>query len=505
MLAIVPSFLLFFATLSLVPSTNTLNNQDSSSGGSAFAYASQQHAVSSATSTKNKPPHETLPTSTLNQRKSYELVQVQIVHRHGDRTPITPMKDEKYWGETLPSKNLLSKIAEGTKIKREGDSNGANHAAGGRGPFGKLTQLGLLQMIQVGSSLREQLYLETQSGGHNKSSSISSSTSTSDNDEYHLDDQGNIYLHQGRLFHPNAPLSPSKISVKSTDFPRTVQSVQALLVGMFPDGLDNHEIEIDARFTDLMIPDPQPRGTQEQVQLEKTLSQRDYLLDKEEQLKHLAKKVSLELKPFIGEDATSVSFGIGEEGDLKAATERPLSFSQLSEIMVCLNVRGLLPESITMEEYETVTSHSAWKWFENLRDSRLAFLAMKSFMNFIMENLENGLNTSSVKNQEQTKLHVFSAHDSSLIGLMCAFRLQQPSQWPEYGSYLKIELFKAQPFATRGDEVITGSGDEYFVRFSLNGNVLKSEWGLGEADYLEATDMIPLEHLQESIKSEHGF
>ena len=122
---------------------------------------------------------------------------------------------------------------------------------------------------------------------------------------------------------------------------------------------------------------------------------------------------------------------------MKKKTERPLSFSQLSEILVCLKVRGLLPESITMEEYETVTSHSAWKWFENLRDGRLAFLAMKSFMNFIMENCEN--------EQHTKKLHVFSAHDSSLIGLMCAFRLQQPSEWPEYGSYLKIELFKAQP------------------------------------------------------------
>ena len=57
-----------------------------------------------------------------------------------------------------------------------------------------------------------------------------------------------------------------------------------------------------------------------------------------------------------------------------------------------------------MEEYETVTSQSAWKWFENLRDRRLVYLAMKSFMNFIVQNIEN-------EKSEAAKFHVFSAHE----------------------------------------------------------------------------------------------
>ena len=85
---------------------------------------------------------------------SYRLRQVQVIHRHGDRSPITPMKDEPYWASLLIPSDVLSKVAQGTTIVR--DPNVQNtHVAGGRGPFGKLTGLGLLQMVQVGSTLRE--------------------------------------------------------------------------------------------------------------------------------------------------------------------------------------------------------------------------------------------------------------------------------------------------------------------------------------------------------------
>lgn len=429
------------------------------------------------------------PSECTKKRRTFKLIQVQLIHRHGDRSPITPMKDEKYWLGTLPSQTILDKMAEGTTVKRhDGVAKGSNHAANGRGPFGKLSQLGLLQMVEVGSRIRAELHLDDEE----------------DEDEVHYDEDGHIHLQKGKIFTRKEPIHPSKIRVRSTDFSRTLQSVQALIVGLFPDGLpDGTEIEIDARHTDSMIPDPQPRASKEQVEMEKLLNKRQHLLDKEAEMKDLAHKVSKELKSFIAADASSVSFGIGEESNTKQE-ERPLSWSQLSEIMTCLKVRGLLPKSISDEDYQTTTSHSAWKWFENLRHPKLAFLAMKPFMNVIMNTMHQGREQSastnksvSTNNDESATFYIYSGHDSSLIGLMCAFRLQQPSEWPEYGSYLKIELFEAVPNDTETEA-------EYFVRFSLNGNVLKSNWGIGEGEYLEMQEMIPLHHLDASIKREHG-
>jgi hypothetical protein len=98
------------------------------------------------------------------------------------------------------------------------------------------------------------------------------------------------------------------------------------------------------------------------------------------------------------------------------------------------------------------------------------------------------------KKENDTSLPVmtiWSAHDSTLIGLMCAYRLEQPDKWPEYGSYLMLELLQAV-------EEEPSAVDDYFVRFSLNGEILKSNW---EDDDEEPAEMIRLSTLSEKIRS----
>ena len=103
-------------------------------------------------------------------------------------------------------------------------------------------------------------------------------------------------------------------------------------------------------------------------------------------------------------------------------------------------------------------------------------------------------------------LCIYSCHDSSLIGLMCAFRLEQPSVWPEYGSYLKVELFAARSADATGADTETNADadvDGYYVRFSLNGNVLQLSWGVGQDGYERPSDVIPLDHLVSTIEREY--
>ena len=108
-------------------------------------------------------------------------------------------------------------------------------------------------MVQIGSRLRDEIcllqrdmysndhgYNNSNNTCHNESSSSSSRINSSDtqsrrNEHHHeVDEDGNILLYEGTLFRKDKPLSPAIILVKSTDFPRTIQSVQALLVGLFP-------------------------------------------------------------------------------------------------------------------------------------------------------------------------------------------------------------------------------------------------------------------------------
>jgi acid phosphatase len=293
------------------------------------------------------------------------------------------------------------------------------------------------------------------------------------------------------------------LKITSTDFPRTIQSVQALLLGLFPEGYDGI-IEIDARHTNIMIPDPQPRLSEEQVQLERVLSQRGHLLERERELEGIAAKVSEILHHLIDHNAPSQNWGIGEEKDAKqnvgnqSSNRKKLTFSQLSEVMTCLKVRNILPDGITDTDYEIITSHSAWKWFENLRNQELAKLAMKPFLTVITKTMRQGI----INHYDEPTMYIYSCHDSSLIGLICALKLQQPAKWPEYGSFLKVELFECHhPISGEQNQSDT---ENFYVRFSLNGEILKSSWGVGRDGYPEPAEMISLKHLTSSIEDEHN-
>ncbi|KAL3903395.1 MAG: hypothetical protein SGILL_010463, partial [Bacillariaceae sp.] len=374
----------------------------------------------------------------------YRTLQVQLIHRHGDRTPITPLKDEAFWASKLVPQEMLEQVSKGTRIIHHDSTPGSGkddavkterHVAHGRGPFGKLTRMGLLQMVEVGTRLKEEL--ETKS----------------------------VWASDKLISSPDHPdqfqLSPTDIKIYSTDFDRTIQSVQGVLVGFFPDG-PSETIEIDWRHTtSWMIPDPQPRRTHEQEELELELARRPHMLEREADMRPLAIRCTQQLLPLLGDDAFKVSYGVAEEKSEDALNvQRTLSWPQLSEITNCLKVYDLLPDGITSDDQEATGSYCAWKWFESLRNPRLAFISMNHFSHTIMHAMR--------QHTDEPPVIIFSCHDSSLIGLLCAFHLEQPSVWPEYGSVLKIELLqKIDGSSTEGEEV---------VRFYLNGEQLRSMW-----------------------------
>ncbi|KAL3827500.1 hypothetical protein ACHAXA_003769 [Cyclostephanos tholiformis] len=510
-------------------------------------------------------------------RMRLRLNQVHVIHRHGDRTPITPMKDESYWRGTLPESSVLDGISRGTYLLRRahppggGDdgetSNGsARHGAQGRGPFGQLTMMGLLQMVELGERLRSELTV-----GHDD-----------DADEKEEEDDEMTTMGRLRLFTPEVPLHPRRVKVMSTDFPRTIQSVQALLVGLFPDLLatpssDHREdddddeilgrtsasiIEIDVSHTNgYFIPDPQPRQHDAQLDLERHLSLRSHLMEREWKLRDYACRITDALGEHMGEGAWDVSFGIGQEeeeeegggsGDKGEENDdddddvvvvagggnagssgivdgvvrrRPLAWAQMCEVLVCLSSRGMLPDSLSEEDVAIVSDHVAWRWFENLGHPVLAKSAMFKFANCLVESMRRKANEVDVivgvgdrsrgedddgaerqkkhEDEEEPMLRIYSAHDSTLIGLLCVLGLERPVEWPEYGSALKVELIGEEEEEADGhdtnDAVLRPR--RHWVRFSLNGQVLRCTWHRNDFD--EPASMVPLDKLEEMIHMEH--
>ena len=169
---------------------------------------------------------------------------------------------------------------------------------------------------------------------------------------------------------------------------------------------------------------------------------------KEDELAALTECLTVILQDYVALGGNDISYEIGEEdGYSPSKPTRKLSLSQIVDVLTCLRSRDLLPASIRDEECRTITGYSTFCWFETLRDERLAQLAMGTFVDWILDGLvfarrgHAAVGTANGKGDCYMPLEIYSCHDSSLIGLICAFRLQQPSVWSEYGSYLKVELF----------------------------------------------------------------
>ena len=79
-------------------------------------------------------------------------------------------------------------------------------------------------------------------------------------------------------------------------------------------------------------------------------------------------------------------------------------------------------------------------------------------------------------------VHIFSAYDATLMSLLCFFHIERPSVWPEYGSYLKMELLQdnRQVLSTLYNRT---EKERHYGLFSLNDTPLRSGFG-GKKDQL---------------------
>jgi acid phosphatase len=379
------------------------------------------------------------------------LKKLIYVHRHGDRTPITPLSDTAFWASTLPDDNTVQALSSPTVTVTDSTvhfppsllASGLNgkHKAGGGPVYGMLTSLGILQMISLGSSIGEQIRGEL------------------------------AHVHRGDLSHED-------VCVYSTNFPRTILSVQALLAGIFPDPLTSAQIKIDASYTNILIPDPQPRHSAEQVALEKELSDK-LLAKRDEEMLGLAKRMTgvLRKENILSPQSFDTSFGVGEDsgGSAGSATgddRRVLPWSQIAEILKCLHVREKLPSSITPNDLQEIQSHASNRWFTLLRHPRLSALAMSPAVNMLL---------NIVDDDQHKKVAIISAHDSTIIGLICALRLKNPAVWPEYASYFKVEVYECNDTKRR------------FLRFSLSGEILECELGKSKGGGKGADHVVDVE------------
>ncbi|KAF0718957.1 hypothetical protein AaE_010530, partial [Aphanomyces astaci] len=313
-----------------------------------------------------------------------ELVHVLAVFRHGDRSPITGAVgtmlkmsegDTAYWISQLASEASRRRLNALVAVHGS-DSDAPPPMPGGVWPKGHLTEQGVADMERRGRAFRRryQVFL------------------------------ANMNIHD-------------VVYATSTNIRRTILSAQSFLAGLCHD--------IDGLTSD----NPFVLHTVDPKELTPILTGHDY-----RQGAQHAREVALSTLSGYKALEDAVKDVLGIRGVVNwASCNVPLYL--LREVLDCLQAHQLpLPNGMTSVMYESIVHHAAWEWYmfysDAQRGQRGFLLAMRTFQSLLSDAVEMA--------PQRRRLTLVSAHDNSLVALVCALQLHHSSGIiaPSYGSML---------------------------------------------------------------------
>ena len=344
-----------------------------------------------------------------------ELVQVVVVHRHGDRAPIaqhagvflqTP-ELEDFWKSRIPT---IGEVERWGRLNKDPTGTHLQRATSGSSkysfPNGFLTGIGADQMRRVGAELRER--------------------------------------YVGDLSFLPSDLPPTHaeelVYARSTRVPRTIQSVQNLLLGLYP---EDHR--------------PQGQSAQGTVLINSQDKAQDYMTGLNEKrcprIKRHVEEADVGLKvptnysrllqrlsPIVGEEDTKESEGLsGGKSDL---IDR---WVHLGDIGNChLSHRITPPFNLSTFEVEGVQRYNGWIWGHRLTNSPgLNALAIGGFLKDLLAVFADTIAGKTQPGTSAPKMAIFSGHDSTLFPLLTALGAFDGS-WPPYASRVQVGVIGAR-------------------------------------------------------------
>ena len=367
---------------------------------------------------------------------SRRLIHRAVIHRHGDRTPITAVGSASFWERTLPTSSALSALAQAFPVRRGGrttsapgqgrlardqDAGLSAHPAGGVPPYGQLTAVGVDQLTKLGWDLRQS------------------------------------------LSNAGAPrLDADRIRCFATPFSRTIMSAQALLTGLLrveTSRLGAHPsselrqrairrvpCQVDTSIGELLLPDPEPRHWR-QLELEAAHWADPAVLDEEAAVADLAARACEGL----------VRGGVVESVEaLGRADGNGVSWNRLAEISKCYAVHGdgggdenASTNILPLADVDEICGVAARRWFALFRKREVARYAIGGLLSKMLRGATESLDRAESRPPSRTlapALHLYSAHDSTLIALICALQLRHSDgrvvdHWPAYASDLQLSLY----------------------------------------------------------------
>jgi len=316
----------------------------------------------------------------------YQVVQVQVIHRHGDRAPINWYPAEFHGQWKCDSKLLHESPVSRAKSSRDYSSPETTSEGKKYYPCypGQLTPLGKNQMTELGKKLREK-YVE-------------------------------------KLHLLNKELNPDEVLARSTPIPRTEESLQSVFAGLYPNN------EPPSIVTHIPINEPMWYETSNCQRLKDLFQQ----FHASNEYKEYMKK---EL-PMVRDQFNNYLSIKDKDGLVPNQKDWIIQIYDFFKCFQSLNEDRSLPANVPKETFDKMEGICVVDWFAAFKSKEISRLGMGRFLKEIATHIDEKI---SAKNN--LKLIVYSGHDTTVGPLLVALDVFD-DKWPPIGSNIILEVLQ---------------------------------------------------------------
>ncbi|XP_043987213.1 lysophosphatidic acid phosphatase type 6 [Gambusia affinis] len=345
---------------------------------------SQQKTESNPMTSSAAPnPNDACPASL------YELQLIQVLFRHGARTPLKSIPDvmEARWTPSIleapPYTHInyvVTDLKGGPQPQSPLEDNYRKNILSGGSFAGQLTTVGMQQLYELGETLRKK------------------------------------YIEETPFLSPT--FTSTEVYVRSTNIVRTIESAKCLIAGLFKQK-QKDIVSILTEEAESEILYPNYHG----CKLLKVFSDPRW-----------AKSSAL---PGVAEDLQSILSALG------IAAHQHVDFVLIRDDMVAREAHGL-PSPLVLSSWRNKVEERAVDMMCSLYEpnKREALqLSVGALFHVMLENIEKKLQDNSA--EANRKLFLYSAHDTTLIPYLMALEIFD-RKWPPYAAFVTLELHKSR-------------------------------------------------------------
>jgi len=360
---------------------------------------------------------------------NYTLKLVQIIMRHGARTPYGEIPNHAaYWNCTLTGLEVPDQTSQpDINIDRIYRKNYIPdmEVLPGNCNEGELTQSGFNDQFDLGQKLRE----------------------------HYIDD----------LEFLSPTLNTSEIYVRSTDIPRTFKSAEANLLGLYPAETRNGSAQIIDIFTVEQSLEYLSPGNHCPVLVEMC----NAVQNTTEWQLQLASMDPLQQKLAMIWNTTveQLPWWIGLYGILESREGNGIAF----------------PPGITPEIYEQITNFSVWEVAALYQSKEICKLGIGKLVIDVYNRMK-----ANMEGPSSPKWILYSAHDTTVALVLNAFSVFDGTGWPMYASNVIFELLQDEngdyyvQMLYNGEPVLIPGCDgvicDFDIFYSIAAQLMPADW-----------------------------